>query len=158
MNSFTKTGRKIMKALIDTNVLMDTIQRRQPFCDASDTVMDLIADEKIEGYVSVQSLKDVFYFCSKYKKEKDAFETVEKLSFVLNVIDMNGNDSRAVLMSGMNDYEDGLIAFSALRNGIRTIITRNVKDYNMTDMIVIDPKDIHNFIGHFVADGEVIIG
>jgi len=113
MSSFTKIGWKIMKALIDTNVLMDIIKQRQPFCDASNAVFDLIAEEKIEGYVSVQSLKDVFYFCSKRKKEKDAFETVEKLSFVLNVIDMNGNDSRAVLMSGMNDYEDGLIAFSA---------------------------------------------
>jgi len=147
-----------MKALIDTNVLMDSILRREPYHSASDAVMDLIADDVIKGFVSVQSLKDIFYFCSKIKSHKDAFDTVEKLSYVLNVIDMNGADSLSFFMSEMDDYEDGLLVFSALRNGIKTIITRNEKDFNMTEMLVINPKDVQKHIGHFVEDKEVIIG
>ena len=147
-----------MKALIDTNVMLDTILHREPFCFSSDKIFDLIKEEKIEGYVSVISLKDIFYFCEKQDHEKDPFETVEKLSYLFNIIDLNGADSLSALMSEIDDYEDGLLICSALRNGVDTIITRNSKDFFTANMTVIDPKDIFRYIENPVLGGETMIG
>jgi predicted nucleic acid-binding protein len=146
-----------MKALIDTNVLLDTILHRQPFCVDSDKIFDLIEEERIEGHVSVQSLKDIFYFCRKLDNNKDPFETLEKISFIFNIVDVNEEDSFSTLRSDISDYEDGLLAFSALRNGIDTVITRDEKDFNTTDMIVINPKEIDRYLNDRIESGELLI-
>jgi predicted nucleic acid-binding protein len=146
-----------MKALVDTNVLLDTIFHREPFCAHSDLIFDLVEMEKIEGCISVQSLKDVFFFCNKAGSQGDPFKAVERLSFIFTVIDVTGEDSLSALMSDIEDYEDGLLVFSALRNDIRTIITRNKKDFFESHMIVIDPKEIDKFLIDDVEAGSVMI-
>jgi len=145
-----------MRALIDTNVLLDTIFRREPFHIDSDRIFDMIHEEKIKGCISVQSLKDIFYICKKIDKNKNPFKVVEKLSFVFEVVDVIGQDSVMALMSPMDDFEDGLLVFSARRNNIEAIITRNGRDFHEADIIVIDPKDIEKYFD-FVETGESVI-
>ena len=146
-----------MRVLIDTNVLLDAIFLREPFCGDSKKIFSLVREEKIVGCVSVQSLKDIFYLCKRSNRFKDPLQTVEKLSFIFEVIDVNGQDSMSALMSGMEDYEDGLLAFSAQRNNIDGIITRNGKDFYDSDIAIIDPKDIEQYVDVGVDAGNAII-
>ena len=145
-----------MKVLIDTNVLLDTIQEREPFCKDSDRVFDLASEGKIEGCISVQSLKDIFYICRRTYGDDASFRQIEKLSFLFKVIDISGSDSISALMSNIRDYEDSLLLFSARRNNIEAIITRNGRDF-LEDMIVIDPKNIDQYVNADVEAGSVII-
>jgi len=142
-----------MKALIDTNILLDVIYARLPFYHDSKRVLQLINEKKMEGYVSVQSLKDVFYLCKKLKNGKEPLRTIEDLSFLLNVIDVTGADSISTLTSDVEDYEDGLLIFSAKRNGIEAVITRDKTDFFESDLIVINPKDIDQYLS-----GKVKVG
>ena len=135
-----------MKALIDTNVLLDTLLQREPFCKGSDRIFDLVSEGKIEGCISVQSLIDVYYFCKKVHKDNNKFDVIEKLSFVFEVIEISGQDSISAIMSDTDDYEDGLLLFSALRNNVEAIITRNERDFNESSIVLINPKDIDRFL------------
>jgi len=146
-----------MRALIDTNVLLDAIFAREPFLNDSKKLFELIREKRIEGCVSVQSLKDIFYICNKASRFKDPTETIEKLSFILDVIDVNSQDSFSTLMSDIKDYENGLLVFSAKRNNIRIIITRNEKDFIESDLMIINPKDIDQYLDTFTEVKSTVI-
>lgn len=146
-----------MRALVDTNVLLDTILQREPYCKDSDRIIDLVSEGKIEGCVSVQSLKDIFYFCKKTNAFGNRFNAIEKLSFIFEVIDVSGQDSISALMSEIDDYEDGLLLFSAQRNNIKAIITRNERDFYESDIVLINPKDIDRYFSPFIEVGSLTI-
>ena len=45
------------------------------------------------------------------------------------------------LNSKFSDFEDGLQYFTARENGIRIILTRNIKDYKEKDLLVQRPEE-----------------
>lgn len=45
-----------MIALIDTNIILDFILRREPFYEKSALIIKLCAEHKINGYVAFHSL------------------------------------------------------------------------------------------------------
>jgi hypothetical protein len=61
-------------------------------------------------------------------------------------------------MSDIDDYEDGLLVFSALRNDIDAIITRNKKDFSKSDLVIIDPKEIDQYLDGHIEAGSIMIG
>lgn len=134
-----------MKALIDTNVLLDIIVQREPFVKNSKRIYDLMEQGKIECFISVQSLKDIYYICGKMLGRDTPMKTIEKLSFLFNILDVQKDDVLSTLASDMDDFEDGLLAFSSIRNGVDAIITRNENDFLETNMLIINPKDIDKY-------------
>ncbi|AIZ56319.1 PIN domain protein [Candidatus Methanoplasma termitum] len=146
-----------MKALIDTNVLIDVVQMREPFYKDSKKIFQMAIDETIEGYVSVQSLRDVFYVCKEKYKSKDPFLPIEQLAYLFNIIDVTSEDSISALMSGQEDYEDALLIFSAERNDLDAIITRNTKDFYDTDLFVIDPSEIDKIFEPGIRSGKSVV-
>jgi predicted nucleic acid-binding protein len=147
-----------MKALIDTNVLVDGVFAREPFYSDAKRIFQLVRIGKIEGYVSVQSLKDIFYISGRSYKKVNSFRLIEDLMAFFHIIGVTDEDARMAIASKIEDFEDGLLAFSAARNGIRSIITRNNKDYYNSDMVVINPKDIVDYLPDDVKVGCVVIG
>jgi len=41
-----------MKVLLDTNVVLDAIVNREPFCLDAQNIINLILDDKLEGYIT----------------------------------------------------------------------------------------------------------
>ena len=145
-----------MKALIDTNVLLDVFLKREPFYRDSKKILQMVKDMEIDGYVSVQTLKDI-YFLYKKSGTKDPLYPIQVLLLFFEVLDVTRDDLISVLTSNIDDLEDGLIAFSAIRNGVNTIITRNEKDFSEAEMAVINPKDVGKFIGNRAEGGNIMI-
>jgi len=146
-----------MKALIDTNVLLDMISKREPFCWDARKIFELVRKKKIKGYVSVQSLKDIYFISKKFKITPKPRAIIENLSYLFEIIDVRGEDSFSTMMSDIDDYEDGLLLFSARRNKIEAIITRNERDFFEGDIIVINPKEIDKYLDTFVEEESIII-
>ena len=49
-----------MKVMFDTNIILDLLLNRQPFCEMSARVIDLSATKVIEGYVSASAITDIY--------------------------------------------------------------------------------------------------
>lgn len=54
-----------MKALIDTNILLDVLTERDGFREDSLAVWNLCRDEKIEGFISALSVPNIIYIMRK---------------------------------------------------------------------------------------------
>ena len=58
-----------MKALIDTNVILDVLLRRDPFYGDSCAVFDLVEQRRFVVCISSSAATDIFYFLSKAHKD-----------------------------------------------------------------------------------------
>lgn len=57
-----------MKCLIDTNVILDVLLKREPFYNDSASVLTLSGQEDITLYVTASSITDILYCISDVEK------------------------------------------------------------------------------------------
>lgn len=113
------------KVLLDTNILLDAAINERPGWTAAMLLLDEIAEGSTSGYVSVLSLKDVYYVLTKYAGEPAAREYV---SAALNAFDLIGIDASIchfATKSNEPDFEDALIRSCAEGACVDYIISRD---------------------------------
>jgi len=131
-----------MRALIDTCIVIDLLQKREPYFDDAHKVFLALANRQFEGYISAKAVADIHYlmhhFLHDEKKTRKALETIFKLLPVLDTTEM---DCKKALLSPVSDYEDAIMSETALRAEVDRIITRNLKDYTQSQVQAIAPND-----------------
>ena len=130
-----------MKALIDTNIIIDALQHREGFTD--DAELLILQAYEYDGYITATSVTDIYYIQRKYYHDREkAIENLKKVFRLYSIIDVTETDCRNALRNGMSDYEDAIIAESARRNSIDYIVTRNTKDYKNSGITVYTPAEL----------------
>lgn len=59
-----------MKLLIDTNIVLDVLLKREPFYQNAVKVMNLAQHEDIHEYVSASAVTDIYYIADKQIKDR----------------------------------------------------------------------------------------
>ena len=136
-----------MKVLIDTCVIIDALQKRDPFFQDAQNLLLLAADDDFEGYISAKSAIDVRYIIRKHShSEIDSRYILNIIYDFLTIIDTTGEDCINALISNNNDYEDAVLFEGAKRSSIDFIITRNIKDYENLGLPAIEPSEFVDMI------------
>jgi predicted nucleic acid-binding protein len=104
-----------MKILIDTNVLLDAIAHREPFYRESQKVIDLIIDGKVEGFITANSVTDIYYIAKKHMSDDTLRNTMRSLFAIFSIIDVLGDDCKTALDFPLKDYEDALPLYAAVK-------------------------------------------
>ena len=80
-----------MKVLLDTNIVIDVALERQQYFEASEQILSLVEQGKIEGYISASTFSDVYYIIRKDKGRKSALDFLKKISIFCRVATVNEN-------------------------------------------------------------------
>ena len=118
-----------MKAFYDTNVLLDVLLRREPFCEDSARAWTLAEMGRIEGYVSAVSFVNVFYLVDRMRGQKEAARAVRTMLDVFTAVACDASVINRAIDSRMRDFEDAVQYFSALHAGADCILSRNPGDF-----------------------------
>ena len=51
-----------MKVLLDTNIIVDVLQKREPWFEAGEKIFLAVAGNLITGCVTAKELADIYYF------------------------------------------------------------------------------------------------
>ena len=130
-----------MKVLVDTNIIIDILERREPFYKHSYRVIQLGLQGKLETIFSAASVTDVYYVIS--KSTRDALKAKEKiiaLGSIIGFCDTCAADINTALSYNMGDLEDAVIAAAAKREKAELIITRNEEDFANSPVPAISPS------------------
>lgn len=131
-----------MKIMIDTNVLLDVLLKREPFFQASYEVLKRSALEQIESFVTATAATDIFYLLRRALKDRQAAKDgLERLSQLVAFADALGEDVHAALSSNMTDFEDALVVAIAERCGMDYIVTRDIGDYADSPVRALTPQE-----------------
>ena len=141
-----------MNALIDTCIIIDALQSREPFSKDAETIFLSVANRRCVGFLTANSVTDIYFLM--HKALRSAAETRKALGILFSlfeIIDTCGIDCRKALTSGVSDYEDAVMIETAARAEIDCIVTRNLKDYAGAPMPVYSPTQ---FIELLYADED----
>ena len=131
-----------MKVFFDTNVIVDYLVQREPFYRDSREVIFLSAEKKLDGIIGAGSVADIYYICRKeYQSTEKALNLITDLLKLGTLVDTKAYDIHNALTFNMSDFEDAIIAATALRETAEYIITRNIKDFAQSLIPAITPSD-----------------
>lgn len=132
-----------MKLLIDTNVVLDVLLNRAPFCNVAAEVLNLSNSENVHEYISASAITDIYYIANRQMKDKAAVKNLIKT--LLDVVSVAGVAEKEIvkaLESEWNDFEDSVQHAVAVLNGFDGVVTRNTADYKQAEVAVWTPEEI----------------
>lgn len=127
------------KVFLDTDVVIDLLADRQPYSEDVAALFSLSEKGALELYLSSLSFNNIYYIVRKLAGHKKALELLGKLEKLVTVAPVGQEHIRKGLLSGFRDFENAVQYACASSAGIRTIITRNVKDYSKAKCAVHTP-------------------
>jgi predicted nucleic-acid-binding protein len=130
-----------MRVLLDLNVLLDVIQRRESFYQASATILSLARQGSIEAYIPGHGLTTIYYVVARYNSTQKANESIDWLLNWSNIAIEDHAVFQRALSLGFADFEDAVTASAAQASGCELIITRNVTDFSNSPVAVITPEE-----------------
>ena len=126
-----------MNVMIDTNIILDDVLNRAPNAFAARRISQLIVDKRINGYITANSITDIFYIVSKNMGEIAARKTIKNLLMVFGVISVNGQDCKYALDLPMTDFEDALVVVCSEKASLDYIVTNDKCFLNAGDLNVL---------------------
>ena len=130
-----------MVVLIDTNVIIDFLITREPFFQSSSKIMEKCAAGELKGHIAFHSVPNLWYILRKIPEEKRRTWLMDICSF-LKVVGVNHEEVlKAIQSTNFKDFEDCLQDRCAKSIGAAYIITRNVADFNGSEVPAILPED-----------------
>lgn len=128
-----------MRVLVDLNVIIDVVQNRQPFYEASAGVVDAVARGEVVGWLAAHSVTTLFYVISRTRNRETAVQAINGLLEALTVANVDDTVIREAVSLGWKDFEDAVQMASAGAEGVDYLITRNTKDFQSGPVPVIQP-------------------
>src|SRR4030042_4210368 len=130
------------KLLIDTNIVLDLLAKREPFYEGAAHIFSLADKNKLRLSISSLTFANTSYVLSRQKPVSEAREILRRFRILVTVlsldekiIDLALNDSKFI------DFEDGLQYYSAIENNQDIILTRNLKDFKKSKIPVMTTEE-----------------
>ena len=131
-----------MTVLIDSNIILDVLLKREQFLEKSSSVILLSEKKIINGYVTASAITDIFYITNKtYKDRKKTMDLLKELLKTINIAAVTGQEIYRAIDLDWNDFEDAVQYTTGEHIQADYIISRDITGYMNTAIPVIQPVD-----------------
>ncbi|MCX6285612.1 MAG: PIN domain-containing protein [Bacteroidetes bacterium] len=129
------------KLLIDTNIVIDLLAKREPYYTDAAILFSLADKKKLKLSVSSLTFASTNYILLRVKKAYEAKLILRKFKLIANVLPLDDKIIGLALNDNdFEDFEDGLQHFTAIENNQDVIITRNLKDFKKSKIPMMNPE------------------
>lgn len=131
-----------MKILLDTNIILDVLLKREPHNKAAQTIITKCADREIMGCLAAHSIPNIFYVLRKEYSQEERRKFIRNLCEIFWISDLNAEKIiSAIDNEQFLDFEDCLQEECAVAETVDYIVTRNLADYKQSRVKVIEPDE-----------------
>lgn len=131
-----------MKVLIDTNVILDVLYKREGFYEDSLKIWKLCEARKIDGYISALSIPNIVYILRRELDPEKTLEVINNINLVFKIYDLKSEIIMQAAEKKTKDYEDALQMVTAQKLKASFIVTRNIKDFTGSKIIAVKPSEL----------------
>ena len=131
-----------MKVLIDTNVILDVLYKREGFYEDSLKVWKLCETKHLDGYISALSIPNIVYILRRELDPIKTLEVIRNINLVFKIYDLKSDIIMQAAELKAKDYEDSLQMITAKKLKAQFIVTRNIKDFVESKVMAIKPKEL----------------
>lgn len=129
-----------MKVLIDTNVVLDVVQRRIDHV-ASSLALSRARNHPHTAVLCATTITTLHYLTRGQLGDRGARATIAAYLQQMDVAAVTRSVLDAALASPMVDFEDAVMAHAALQAGATAIITRNLRDFKTSPVRAYTPQE-----------------
>ncbi len=129
------------KLLVDTNVVVDLLTRREDFYREAQDLFTLSDEGKVKLLVSSLTFVNTHYLLNRYKNRDEARKILIKFKVLVEVAKLDDKIIELALASDFTDFEDAIQYYTAVENGVDVIITRNLRDFKTSKLPVLTAKE-----------------
>lgn len=131
-----------MRVLIDTNVVLDFLQEREPFVEAAAKPFEQIDDGKVDGFVTATTITNIYYIVRKAAGSKTAIDALTQIITDLHICVVDRNILQQAVNFGFQDFEDAVQYACAMVYGVDAIVTRDTSGFTNSEIPVIAPDQL----------------
>ena len=132
------------KILVDTNIVLDLLARREPFFQDAQRLFSKADKGKIQLSVASLSIVNTHYILKSRLKLQEARKYLRQLKVLVEVLPMTDKIIDLALDSDFKDFEDAIQYYIALENNLDFILSRNQKDFKTAAIPVMTCSDYLN--------------
>jgi predicted nucleic acid-binding protein len=130
-----------MRVMLDLNVLLDVVQRREPFYAASATVLSQAVEGPDVSCLPGHALTTLHYIVAKHAGREQADTLVDWVLAHLEIVPQDHAQFVRARNLRFNDFEDAALASAAEAAGCKLILTRNVADFGASPVPAVTPEE-----------------
>lgn len=131
-----------MVLMLDANIVIDHIGRREPFYELSRRVCLLGITGEAATYISTNMATDIYYLLRKDYGSQEAQRMIEEDLSFLALVGADPQDVHEALALRWSDFEDCLVAQCARKIGADYIITRNTREFTRSSIKALTPEQL----------------
>ena len=131
-----------LKVLIDLNLILDVLQKREPFYAASARVLACAETGMVEGIVAAHTLTTLFYLVARDQSAARARIALTELLQFLSVASVGHATIEQALNLPYGDFEDAVQMMAAVQADAQYLVTRNVQDYKAGPLPALQPAEL----------------
>ena len=128
------------RVLVDINVLLDVLARREPHYAASAAIWAAAETHAIQGLVSANSITTLYYLLRKASNHATALRGIRLVGAVFVIVPVDATLIEKALNSPLGDFEDAVQYENALRAKATAIVTRDVRHFKDSSIPVLPPN------------------
>jgi len=131
-----------MIVLIDTNVILDFILKREPFAQDAMDCLERLIKNKAKVWLTASTITDIYYVTKRALHDgSEAKAVVGKLLYAFQIANVEKDDCIKALDVDLADYEDAFVSVCAKKVKAEYIITRNTRHFDKSFVPAVSPMD-----------------
>ncbi len=127
--------------LIDTNVILDVIQQREPHYRASAAVIDRVVRKRARAALPAHAITTIHFLVQRYQNQTTASQVVDWILARFDVAAVGRTELIRARSLAWEDFEDAVVASAAETVQCEVIVTRNVRDFSGSPVPAFTPEE-----------------
>ena len=131
-----------MRLLIDTNIVLDVLLKREPHFKNSAAVWKLCETDRAEGFITTLSFANLVYIMRKELSPTQIQDVLNRMQLIFRFADFTASSLLQAAELQWDDFEDAVQSVIAEQINADCIITRNVRDFRNSKIMAFTPAEL----------------
>lgn len=130
-----------MIVLLDTNISLDFLLKREPFFEPASRILEMVKDDKIKACITASSVTDIYYIMRRYKSQEERVLMLSEYLKLVEIISTTKTDIIKALKMKNTDFEDAVMFQSGKRRKVDYIVTRDRIEFSDKTVKIVTPEE-----------------
>jgi predicted nucleic acid-binding protein len=131
-----------MRVLIDTNVVLDFLQEREPFAENAARLFERIDAGEIEGFIAATTITNIYYIVRRAAGPSIAQDAIIQVLADLNLCAVDRNVLEQSIALNFRDFEDAVQYVCGIMHSVDVIVTRDASGFIGAQIPVMLPEEL----------------
>ena len=138
--------------LIDTNIALDVVLKRQPWAAEGARLFDAVERGEARGFIAGHAITTIYYVVEKERGRQQAILAVSDLMELFTVVAVGEPEIHRAIAMDLVDFEDAVQVAAYLAVNANYLVTRNKKDFKRAQAAAYTPGEVLALLTSLLRD------